>query len=48
MAKPNAAECGRGVAAFYRPGETVEGRGGGLPAVAVCHQIIGRLWEGRR
>jgi hypothetical protein len=47
-AKPNAAECGRGVAVFYRFGETVEGRGGGLPMVAVRHQIIGQLWEERR
>jgi hypothetical protein len=47
-AKPNVVECGRGVASFYKLGETVEGRGGGLPVVAVRHQIIGRLREGRR
>jgi hypothetical protein len=47
-AKPNAVECGRGVAAFYRPGETVEGRGGGLSVVAVHHQIISWLREGRQ
>jgi hypothetical protein len=35
-AKPNAAGCGQGVAAFYRP------------AVSVCHQIIGWLRERRR
>jgi hypothetical protein len=46
--KPNVAECGRGVAAFYRPGEAVEGRGDGRPVVSVRHQIISRLWERRR
>jgi hypothetical protein len=40
-AKPNVAECGQGVAAFYRPGEAVEGRGGGMPVVVVRHQTAG-------
>jgi hypothetical protein len=47
-AKPNVAGCGRGMAAFYRPGEAVEGRGDSWPAVSVRHQIISRLWERRR
>jgi hypothetical protein len=46
-AKPNAAECGRGVAAFYRPWEAVEGRGGNLLVVVVRHQIIGWFQERR-
>jgi hypothetical protein len=45
--KPNAAGCGQGVAAFYRPVEAVEGRGNGRLAVSVRHQIIGRLRERR-
>jgi hypothetical protein len=47
-AKPNAAGCGRGVAAFYRPGEVVEGRGDGRPTVSVRHQIISQLQERRQ
>jgi hypothetical protein len=46
-AKPNAVGCGRGVAAFYRPGEVVEGRADGRPAVSVRHQIISQLQERR-
>jgi hypothetical protein len=38
----------RGVATFYRPGEAVEGRGDGRPALSVHHQIISRLRERRR
>jgi hypothetical protein len=47
-AKPNVAERDQGVADFYRPGEAVEGRGGGRAVVVVRHQIVSWLREGRR
>jgi hypothetical protein len=46
-AKLNVAGCSRGVAAFYRPEEVVEGRVDGRPVVSMRHQIIGRLQERR-
>jgi hypothetical protein len=46
-AQPNAAQCGQVVAALCRPGEAVEGRGGGRPALVVHHQNVDRLREGR-